>query len=186
MSYDDSLRLAGGPVHQVFVKPGDWCFAEEPLLMRTVLGACVALTVWHPLLRYGGMCHYLHAQRPGAAACAQLDARYADEAMELLLGAMHHAGTRPADYRLKLFGGARRFPTAAMATGHAGRPHENLEAGVALARRHGLALVPGDVGGSAHRQVVFDSWSGEAWVRHHEGDQVRCDGCGWSGECSAQ
>jgi chemotaxis protein CheD len=175
-------RRPGG-AREVFLKPGDWCFAEEPVRMRTVLGSCVSLAVWHPLRHFGGMCHFMLPARSGPAGGAPLDGRYADEAMALLLSAIRQAGTEPGDYQLKIFGGGRMFPSAPAALRHHSVPQRNIAAAETLARRHGMVVCATDVGEQGHRQVVFDSWSGDAWVRHFRGAEVHCDGCGWRESC---
>ena len=38
-----------------------------------------------------------------------------------------------------------------------------------LARQHGLTVVAEQLGGTGHRSVVFDLWSGAVWVRHRAG-----------------
>ena len=43
----------------------------------------MALTLWHPQRRLGGMCHYLLPERGGATTVG-LDGRYGTEAIDLL------------------------------------------------------------------------------------------------------
>jgi chemotaxis protein CheD len=176
-------RPHGHGPREIFLKPGDWCFAEQPVRMRTVLGSCVALAVWHPQLRFGGMCHFMLPARAAPVSGDALDGRYGDEAMALLLGAIRQSGSRAADYQIKMFGGGSMFPSASSAVKHASLPQRNVEAAQMLAQRHGMTVGPSDLGAAGHRQVVFDSWSGEAWVRHHDGATVQCNGCGWKSAC---
>jgi chemotaxis protein CheD len=45
------------------IMPGQWHFGPEQITVKTLLGSCVALTLWHPQRRIGGMCHYLLPDR---------------------------------------------------------------------------------------------------------------------------
>jgi len=56
------------PAHEIVLHPGDWWFGGGDTRARTVLGSCIAITLWHPQLRVGGMCHYMLPQRvaPGS------------------------------------------------------------------------------------------------------------------------
>ena len=52
--------------HTVFLHPGECYFGGGPTRIATLLGSCVSITVWHPRLLVGGMCHYMlpSRQRP--------------------------------------------------------------------------------------------------------------------------
>ena len=60
---------------EVFLQPGEFYFGEEKTRIRTLLGSCVAITLWHPKLRIGGMAHYMLPSRPGLAKGQPLDGR---------------------------------------------------------------------------------------------------------------
>lgn len=69
----------------IFLQPGEFYFGDRETRLRTILGSCVAITLWHPRLRIGGMCHYLLPMRRGHHDEAELDGRYADDSLTLRL-----------------------------------------------------------------------------------------------------
>ena len=157
------------PTHviDIFLQPGEVYFGERETRIRTLLGSCVAITLWHPRLLIGGMCHYMlpgYRQRPKER---ELDGRYADEAIQLFLRELHKTGTKPEEYEAKLFGGGNMFP---------GRkpdrlfnvPDKNVDVGYQLLEMHGFRVKAKHLGGKGHRNVIFDIWSGYAWVRHQK------------------
>ncbi|MBZ0106806.1 MAG: chemotaxis protein CheD [Sulfuricella denitrificans] len=156
------------PAHvvEIFLQPGEYYFGEQDIRIRTVLGSCVSITMWHPRRLIGGMCHYMlpagHDRRERTA-----DGKYADEAFALLVGKAQEYGTALEEYEIKLFGGGNMFP-ARVRNGkdHVGK--KNAEAGKELIERHGMRSVAEDLGGSGHRTVIFDIWSGHVWVRRFE------------------
>lgn len=147
----------------IFLKPGEFHFGAGEGTISTGLGSCVSLTVWHPRLHCGGMCHYLLPTRLGSAS-GGLAGLYADGVMELFALSMSRQGTRPEEYQAKLFGGANMFPDIrASSEGDVGA--KNIEAGRRLARALGLRLLAEEVGGNGHRRVVLDLATGDVWVR---------------------
>ncbi len=150
-------------VIEIFLNPGEYYFGERDTRIRTILGSCVSITLWHPRLLIGGMCHYMLPNRQGRDL-ANADGKYADEALGLLFEEIRRSGTVLEDYQVKLFGGGNMFERQIGASNsHIGI--RNAEAGRELVKHHGLRLAAQDLGGAGHRTVLFDIWSGHVWVR---------------------
>lgn len=150
----------------IFLQPGEHYFGDEDTTIKTVLGSCVAMTLWHPGRRIGGMCHYMLPGRPGRKRGGEtLDGRFADEAMELLLQEITRAKTRPEEYEAKLFGGGNMFPKAGL-RGGLNVGVNNVEMGRELVRRHGLRVAAEHLGGVGHRNLIFCISTGYVWMRY--------------------
>lgn len=173
------------PLHpkEIFLQPGDCCFSDRDTRISTVLGSCVSITFWHPQLSVGGMCHYMLPRRgngPRNGDWPELDGRYADEAVALMLKKMDVVGASYKEYQVKLFGGGNMFP-------HVAQKNmfrigiSNAQAARRLIQHYGLTCVAEHLGDSGHRKVIFEVWSGEVWVKHnhlllctaHEADKQR-------------
>lgn len=161
----------------IFLQPGEFYFGDHNTRIRTILGSCVSITMWHPRRRIGGMCHYMLPSR-GIKAGKQFDGRYADEALQLFLREIRAAGTRPEEYQVKLFGGGSMFrnpgkdaPAPQKTQGGGGDcrdvPCRNRQTAYQLIQHYGFTLTAEHLGGSGHRQVMFDIASGHAWVRQN-------------------
>jgi len=156
-------------VIDIFLKPGEFFFGDARAQVRTLLGSCVSITMWHPQRRLGGMCHYMLPGRgaSGANSRSELDGRYADDAIKLFLAALRSNGTKPLDYEVKLFGGGRMFQV-----GHGAAPNlmdvglRNIEAGRQLLRQGGFVVKAEHLAGDGHRNLIFNIASGDVWVRH--------------------
>jgi chemotaxis protein CheD len=151
---------------EIFLQPGEFFFADASTRIRTLLGSCVALTMWHPKLRIGGMCHCMLPERKRRAN-QDPDGKYVDEAIELFRQEIARSKTSPKEYEVKLFGGGNMFPgikkgaSTEVGTRNIARCLEWVEnLGVKLVARH-----VGDIG---HRNVMFDVWSGDVWVKHQK------------------
>lgn len=154
-------------VIDIFLQPGDYYFGDRDTRIRTVLGSCVSITFWHPRLLIGGMCHYMLPSRKAekrAIVSPAVDGRYADEAMQLLLKEIDFAGASHREYEVKLFGGGNMFPERGIEKDHVGL--KNVDMARALVRRHGFNCVAEHLGGDGHRNVIFNVWSGDVWMRH--------------------
>ena len=149
---------------EIFLQPGEVYFGDRDTRIRTLLGSCVAVVMWHPKLQVGGMCHYM-LPRQSVARSRVLDGRYADEAMELMMREIRNAGTTPGEYQVKLFGGGHMFSAhQAVSRDHVGA--RNVEVARLLMKQHGFTSCAEHLGGIGHRNIFFDIWSGHVWVRH--------------------
>jgi chemotaxis protein CheD len=166
-------------VIEIFLQPGEFYFGDRDTRIRTLLGSCVSITLWHPRLLIGGMCHFLLPSR-GARKSAVLDGRYADEALEMFLKETRAAGTRPQEYQVKLFGGGNMFPgnrngldsklslfSAPLGDDCRSVSCKNAQAARTLVEQHGFVVTAQHLGGAGHRQILFDIWSGHVWVKHN-------------------
>jgi len=150
---------------------GEYYFGAGSLRLRTLLGSCVAITLWHPQRRIGGMCHYVLPSRAKGPQTAP-DGRYADEVFAALLDRITQADTRPQDYEIKIFGGGNMFPC--LGSGNCRTPSQtifdigrrNVDMARRFAQQQGLQPRKCDVEGSGHRQVIFDLRTGEDEVKH--------------------
>lgn len=154
---------------EIYLLPGDFHFGGDNTRIRTVLGSCVSIAVWHPLWRIGGMSHSMLPSRnkPGNPAATSLDGHYADEAIELFLREIEEHNTRPNEYRVKLFGGGNMFrqPNSGKTFNVA---ESNVEAARWLLEACGFNIHAEHVGGSGHRSVIFDLVDGNVLVKHEK------------------
>lgn len=155
------LPAVGSAQTVMNLMPGQWHFGQGALL-RTLLGSCVAITLWHPGRQWGGMCHYLLPSRVNRGQAA-LDGRYGDEAIELLVQALKRTGSKPADYLAHLYGGADTMPDGMNVKFNVGQ--RNIEQGWALIDQHGFQLQDVDVGDNVPRTVSLDLPSGKVEVK---------------------
>ncbi len=152
-------------VLEVFLAPGEFYFGDARTRIRTILGSCVALALWHPRRHIGGLCHYMLPHRPRGGAGEPLDGRYGDEAIALFMRELQRSDTVPADYQAKLFGGGKMFAHQHAGGRHVDISERNMQAGRALVERHGFRLHAHDMGGEGHRNLILDLWTGDVWLK---------------------
>jgi chemotaxis protein CheD len=155
-------------VLDIFLQPGDLYFGDRDTRVRTLLGSCVAFTLWHPRRLIGGMCHYLLPEHQQKNAGEALNGRYADEALLLFLREIDNSGTHPSEYEVKMFGGGNQFP-GHKASRKLNVADKNIQMGKTLLLQHGFKLASWHLGGNGHRNVMLDIWSGHVWIQHING-----------------
>ncbi|MES2152736.1 MAG: chemotaxis protein CheD [Pseudomonadota bacterium] len=141
---------------------GDYCVADGTHSIKTLLGSCVSITLWHPARKIGAMCHFLLASRGEQVgpACA----RFCDEALYMMLRDLAALGVEARECEAKIFGGGNMFPSLYEENPFSvGR--KNGERARALLQQAGIPVVAEDLYGTGHRQVIFDVGSGDVWLR---------------------
>ena len=147
----------------VFLQPGEHFVGDADYRIRTLLGSCVSITLWHPVRRVGAMSHYLLPSRSTSTG-GVLDGRYGEEVMCLMLVELAALGISPSDCVAKIFGGGDMFPGQT-------RPDvrnvgvKNGEAARALLLTHQIPVVSECLFGIGHRQIIFNVGSGDVWAR---------------------
>lgn len=150
---------------EIFLKPGEWFFGTHEALIKTLLGSCVSITLWHPRLRLGGMCHYLLSHRKNGEVSDTLSGRYADEAVLLMVREALRCGRPLREFQVKLIGGASVLSSMERELQVTDVPTENIAMARNLARQLGLNVQAEDFGGNRARLVLFDVECGDVWVR---------------------
>ncbi|MDH5600291.1 MAG: chemotaxis protein CheD [Gammaproteobacteria bacterium] len=89
------------------IEPGGFYFGKDEEDIYTLLGSCVAVTMWHPVLHIAGMCHIILPKRN-----KELDhTRFADGAIKKFIQEIERYNTLPMDYEVGLYGGGDMFPS---------------------------------------------------------------------------
>jgi chemotaxis protein CheD len=154
--------LKPGSAIDVFLQPGEFFVGGADFRVRTLLGSCVSITLWHPGRQIGAMSHFLLATRSRAAATP--DARYGEDALVLMCAGLVAQGVDPRHCVAKLFGGADMFcGLPAAREFHIGR--NNGEAARAMLATRGIEVRAEHLYGAGHRQIIFDIKDGDVWVR---------------------
>lgn len=151
---------------EVLLQPGQYFVGDARHRIRTVLGSCVSITLWHARSRVGAMSHFLLPQRADARHSGPLDARYGEEALRLMLQRLFSDhGVSPRECEAKVFGGGDMFPLREQQPPGSSIGRRNGEAAHRMLRAHGIAVRSESLFGQGHRQIYFDVDSGDVWVR---------------------
>lgn len=87
---------------EFFLNPGELIFSQRPVVIKTVLGSCVAVCMYDKINRFGGMCHFL---LPDSVDKSQ-STKYGNVAVKVLLGKFLKAGSKKEYLETSVIGGA--------------------------------------------------------------------------------
>ncbi len=161
-----SWHLSAELGQDVVLMPGQMYFGGRAASIRTLLGSCLSITLWHPQKKVGGMCHFLLPSRQRKASDS-LDGRYGDEAMEAMVEMLSLTGTKPPEYSAHLYGGADTMPEGGGLRFNVGE--RNIEQGWKLVDQYGFQLEGIDVGEDVPRTVTLTLASGEVDMKRGTG-----------------
>jgi chemotaxis protein CheD len=151
------------PPERITVMQGQALVSGEARVeMSTVLGSCVALCLFDPDARLGGMNHFLLAEPPASSSGGPVDEYYGTYLMELLVNQMLGRGARKSRLKAHLYGGGN-VNRNMMRIGSA-----NADFARGFIQREGIELLRSDLGGTIARRVDFRPASGQVRCRHVE------------------
>lgn len=160
---------------KTFLHPGDFCFTDQRIHIHTLLGSCVSITLWHPGLKIGGMCHFMLPKYSGKHNPGRKpDGRYAEDVIKLFKSDVEKFGTSLQEYDAKIFGGGNMMKSEdediddSIGT-------KNAATAMKLLMQEKVNILVAHVGEFGHRRIVFDVVTGDVWVRHVEKGGVRPD-----------
>jgi chemotaxis protein CheD len=171
-SYEKSELPLDDSAIEIFLDPGEYFVGDSGFTVRTLLGSCVSITLWHPHFKYGAMSHFLLSTRPKGNTLTQdrrqpspeLDGKYADEVLLLMLRQLKDANVKPEQCQAKIFGGGNMFPQRRQDDStNIGK--KNGETARMLLRSHGIPIVSEDLYGNGHREIIFNVSNGDVWIR---------------------
>ena len=141
-----------------YLKPGEMFFGDRATLVSTLLGSCVAITMFSPRCRIGAVCHGLLPSRREKHHCkggCDEGARYVDCAFRLMLEWFTQLNIDRGEIEVKLFGGSDMFSfrEGEHRTPSVGR--QNIAKALCLIDSAGLRLQASDLGGSQGRKIYF-------------------------------
>ena len=143
---------------EIFLNPGETGCGFKREVFGTLLGSCVAITLWHPRRRFGSICHFV---LPMPSARNESDGRYGTSAFAIMQADAARHGIRLQECTAKIFGGGKMFSTSSV--------QDVGERNIAMARQlitnAGLAIAAENVGKDGYRRLYFDVDSGDVWVK---------------------
>lgn len=154
----------------VYLMPGELYVSEAPAIVSTVLGSCVAVTMFSPSRRIGAICHGLLPVCRGGQGCncdaLCLDSmRYVECSMWKMVEALKAKQIAATELEVKMFGGAEMFGTSGQEARAATVGRQNIDKALEIIEGIGLRLVASDVGGFRGRKIFFNTSTGEVLLK---------------------
>ena len=163
MNTTDVVKLQAKEIERLArnVQPGAWSVdTEKPL--STLLGSCVAVCLFDPALKIGGINHFMLPEM-GRSKYGDVDSLLSGNfAMEALLNALTGRGARKARLQAKAFGGGTIIDSDASAPNIGMRIASFAKEWL---QREGIPLLSSDFLGPWSRKIIFLPFNGEAFCK---------------------
>ncbi|MGQ1890215.1 chemotaxis protein CheD [Thermophagus sp. OGC60D27] len=143
---------------QHFLYPSTLFASKEPYVVKTILGSCVAICLWDPVTKIGGINHYMLPTWNGNDLASP---KYGNIAIDKLLERMAYLGARRENLKAKIFGGGELIESGANGTLIGER---NIRVARLILEEKGIPVVASSTGGRKGRKILFFTDTGE--VRH--------------------
>jgi len=147
-------------IRKEFLHPGRVLVSSTPCEITTILGSCVAVCLFDPVLRIGGVNHFMF---PSSADPTERSARFGTVAMEILLSEMVKLGAFSGKLQAKVYGGG----SLVAPIDHTGPTlgEKNIQFAREQLAKHRIVMVEAAVGGKHGRKIVFNSGDGSCLVK---------------------
>ena len=157
-------RAALGSIQQsrstIYLHPGQVYGEASPSEVTTILGSCVAVCLWDPVLGLGGVNHFLLPHWAGEGVST---ARFGNVAVQRLIERLLDLGSSKQNLLAKVFGGACVLEAFRGNSKQLG--DENVSVALHILQGEGIPVLTQDVGGHHGRKLKFQTDDGVAWLK---------------------
>jgi chemotaxis protein CheD len=142
-----------------FLYPSAVIVCSEPCEITTILGSCVAVCIYDPVLKTGGMNHFMLPLWNGIGLESP---KYGNIAIERLITKIISRGSNRNNLIAKVFGGGEIIEGS---TQNYNIGKRNVEITRDLMKKEGIPVVSSSIGGKLGRKIIFNTHTGE--IRHY-------------------
>jgi chemotaxis protein CheD len=145
---------------KIFLYPASLYAEPESAQIVTILGSCVAVCLWDPVLQIGGINHFMLPLWNGQGLASP---RYGNIAIEKLVSRLEYLGSKRIDLKAKIFGGGEVIDSG---TNQFQIGKRNIAVAREYLTEYNIPIVSSSVGGKLGRKILFYTDTGEVRQRY--------------------
>lgn len=145
---------------KLFLYPAALYAGEFPTNVITILGSCVAVCLWDPVAKKGGINHYMLPLWNGQGLASP---RYGNIAVKKLVEEMEALGCRRSNMEAKVFGGAEVLE---MKQANFKIGERNIDLAIKLLNQMNIKIKARSTGGKQGRKILFNTGTGEVRMKY--------------------
>lgn len=154
------MNLHGSQLDKIYLKPGELIIMDEPMIVTTVLGSCISVTMFHPQTGTAAICHAMMPHGRGSASF-----KYVDTSINHMVKYFFHREVQSEEIQVKLFGGADMFKTVDSVTRNLSVGRQNIAVATNCLKAYGMVPTASDLGGRKGRKLVFKTDCGIVFIK---------------------
>jgi chemotaxis protein CheD len=155
-------------MYMIYLEPGEAYFAESPTSIVTILGSCLAVSMWLPRLRVGAICHAFLPKCLTWNKCqshCQERFKYVHCTIPWMVEQLSLPGVRRSEIETKLFGGGDLFVPSMISGNNLSVGKQNTVMALEMFKKEGLIVASQDLGGTMGRKIIFNTGTGEVLLK---------------------
>jgi chemotaxis protein CheD len=138
-----------------FLFPSNLFASKEPYIVNTILGSCVAVCLYDPGLKVGGINHYMLPFWNGQGLASP---KFGNIAINKLFEKMYSLGCAKVNLRAKVFGGGNIFESSLEQFQIGER---NIAIAIEMLKEYQVPVISSSTGGNLGRKIQFNTYTGE-------------------------
>jgi len=138
-----------------FLYPAALFASNTPYTVNTILGSCVAVCLWDPVTKAGGINHFMLPLWNGQGLASP---KFGNIAIEKLLDKMSSFGCHKNNLKAKVFGGAEVIETSYTQFHIGGR---NIKLAYEMLEELKIPIIRSSVGGKLGRKIIYETGTGD-------------------------
>ena len=162
------MSLSENTLPVIYLKTGEIHFAEQSASVYTVLGSCLAVTMFHRRLGIGAICHGFLPECREKGQCGgecPEPGKYVDCAIQWMTKRFKQRGALLHEIEIKVFGGADTLGAGPGGRGVISIGKLNAAMALQVLEKEGLSILSLDVGGATGRKLFFNTHTGEVLLK---------------------
>ncbi|ADD66978.1 CheD, stimulates methylation of MCP protein [Denitrovibrio acetiphilus DSM 12809] len=145
-----------------YLLPGELYQSSDPIMINTVLGSCISVTMFSRRLSFGMICHSMLPSSCDSIKQNENCMRYVDCALLYMNEVFTEKKIIKDEIEVKLFGGSDMFEYNRNVETIGAK---NINAAVALLDNLKYTIAAKDIGGQFTRKLYFSTETGIVYVR---------------------
>ena len=146
------------PAGTHFLYPSTIFVSKDPYHVTTILGSCVAVCFWDPVIKAGAINHYMLPLWNGQGLASP---KFGNIAIKKTIEKMLTLGCNITNIKAKVFGGGEILETKSTPFNIGFR---NVEIAQNLLDEYNIPIISSSIGGNKGRKILFNTSTGE--VKH--------------------
>lgn len=151
----------------VYLHPGEVCYSEKDIVVSTVLGSCISISMYNAAIPFSGISHcQLPTCKEPHNNCQNCKEqyKYVDCTVKNMVQKFNQHGIANKDIELKLFGGADVLQTVSGKIKINTVGSQNINSAIKTISEFNIKIMASDVGGERGRKLFFRSKTGEVFL----------------------
>ena len=153
----------------LFLNQGEYYISDDnPVIIRTILGSCVTVTMHCPVNKIGAITHsLLPYPLPGTKIGPGHHGRFVNSSVRHAFERILARGAKKNRLEVKVFGGGQMLlpPSGQELCKEINIGRRNVETALKVISELGLKITATDVGGTWGRKLMFFPHRGDVWVK---------------------